>query len=218
MSTAPPSVGPAANVLAEHIDATAFPLLRAYLGGLPNGLRSYPGCQGIADYAIRLQHEFYDLWPTLDLPVSLRDALRERWHDGQYISTVLITCQSLVLRQHLGLGLEEYSAYISKRTASVLDKPMYRILLAVVSPTLLLNNLQGRWGKFVRGVALLNLGGSRGHHRLKMVSPVGLNNPLWTLFYIKTFTDLLVAARAVDVHVEAVQESATDVVFEMRWR
>ena len=217
MPVAPPPAA-TANVVADQVDATAFPLLRDYLRGLPNGLRSYPGCQVIADYAIRLQHEFRTVWPTLTLPEELRRVLQERWLDGQYISTVLVTCQSLILRQHLGMTEEGYFKYSTERTASVLDNPVYKIVLAVVSPTLLLNNLQGRWGKFVRGVALLNLGGTKSTHTLKMVSPAGLHHSMWTLFYVKTFADLLRAARASDVRINAVQESSTDTLFELHWR
>lgn len=206
------------NVLADHVDSKHFPLLHGYLRRLPNGLHSYPQCQVISGFSIRLQRDLPNVWHDARLPTALRSALRDPWDESQFMSQVLATCQSLVMRDVLQASEEAYLKTANVVSWAVLSSPLYRSSLHVMSPNLLLLNMSQRFNQFVRGTGLVSLGGTKTTHRLRMVTPPNLCPPVWHRFYVNAFVNVLRASRATYPEVQIVHESNTHTLYDLKWR
>ena len=206
------------NVVANQVDGNVFPLLHDYLQQLPDGLRSYPQCQVISGFSVRLQRDLPDIWRDTRLPMALRSALREPWEEGSFLPQVLVTCQSLVMRDVLQTSESDYLRTANVVSWSVLSGPLYRAALHVMSPNLLLLNVSQRFSRFVRGTELVSLGGTKTSHRLRMITPPHLCPPVWHRFYVNTFVNVLRASRAQEAEAQIIHESDTQTLYDLKWR
>ena len=201
----------------QAVDPQCYPLLAGYMRNLPLGIHSYPHCAMVSDAARRLQSEYASLWDAADLPKDMQAALTQPWKEGDFVPLTVVTAQSLILQDRLGLTQEQYLQRAQGVALQILKQPLYRNFLAVLSPQTLLLGLTWRWEKFYRGVKLMALGGDRYGHKVVLKAPPGIFTDTWCKFLCATFYEVLLLTHAKRPRVTHHCISETDTVFMLRW-
>ena len=197
--------------------ARDFPATARYLEKLPQGLRSYPDCQLLADGARWMQRTHAAVWRHTSLPPTLRTQLTQPWTSETWIPMVLAVAQAELVRESLGLPDEDYLTVAAGRALNLLQRPGYRAVVRVLTPHLLLLGMHWRWGKFHRGITLDSKGGSRYSHVIQMTQPEHIFPPISYRFYARVFTGLVALTGAQPGDVEIATMSPTRTQYVVRW-
>lgn len=124
-------------------------LCSSYIDGLPEGLASFPDCLGRRDVFVGALDET----PSSFVDARLREAVAALPADEVWIPEVV--CAAIVSAHADSLGDEQ--AYLSSslsRNLELFRRPLFRGLMFVLSPTLVLMGAARRWGAFHRGSTL----------------------------------------------------------------
>jgi hypothetical protein len=134
--------------------ATRLARLEAYLGGLPNGLDSYPEYQTKGS----VLREFFEGVPMQshlgELPPELAELMRHLPPASAWVSEVRSNALHLAAID-LVLGSEEAwerHAYLANRR--LLDSALYRIVFRLVGVERVMRQAASQWGLFHRGTTL----------------------------------------------------------------
>lgn len=128
--------------------------LHAYLSSLPDGFRSFPGalCKGnVLDEQLEwIEQAGATLDPRLEEP--LRSA-KPFGRPMEWVPEVLINALSLNAR--LGYASDDaWGRALYDRQREVYQRPLYRALMMVMSPTLMTMAASDRWGAYRKGTSL----------------------------------------------------------------
>jgi len=135
------------------IPADKYPVTARYIESLPNGLDSYPECQARTDARDNIKREFPDIGSDSNLPKIVRDFFGSRYRDN-WIPEV-VSCALLLLTRDVGFKSDDdFLAWCYEGHSSLYRKPHYKIIIYILSPTLLLTGATKRWSTFHRGSTL----------------------------------------------------------------
>lgn len=132
------------------------PVVRGYVERLPDGLASYPECTAKA----ALLRDILDSRPldatADDIPEALRMTIASPPPVSSWIPEVHFVASSLAIygRYFGGDDLQGFDEWICARNSALFRKPLYRVLIALMSPERLLVGASKRWGAFHRGTTL----------------------------------------------------------------
>lgn len=152
------------------------PYVRAYLGRLPDGLASYPKCQAKA----ALVRDLLESRPLDasgdDVPDGIRPMLANPPPVSSWVSEVhFVTAALAIYARYFGANdLVAYEEWICTRNMALFRKPLYRVLIALMSPERLLIGASKRWSAFHLGTTLSVVEHTEGSARLKIVFPAHL--------------------------------------------
>ena len=134
-------------------DPQLYPHTHKYVSALPDGLASYPQCQIKADVFRDVGKEFPTLIGNRKVPESIRDYLsgnnRDNWQAEVIANAVTLTIRDLNFATD-----QDYLDWFRRYIGGVFDKPLYRIVMHVLSTTLVVMGATGRWSSFHRGSSL----------------------------------------------------------------
>jgi hypothetical protein len=131
----------------------AFPRITEYLSLLPQGAGSYPECQSRGSTSrSHLATKGTGLLAQ-SLPPNTARWVREPPLNSGWIPTVDFVCINLAIADHHGMSDAAYSQWIYRDNKEMFGNVIFRLLMSFASPALLLEQAEGRWAKFHRGVS-----------------------------------------------------------------
>lgn len=198
------------------LDPSRFPAAAAYLRSVPGGLGAHPECQAVGDMLRVTLDEFPGLLEDPGVSAPVRQAI-ETVRSSDWVPDVLNVTVRLMARDREFATDAEYLAWNKERSLRVFETPLYRVLMFVMSPTLVLMGATRRWGKFRRGTTLRGKGTGKGA-RLQLEFPDRLYNELMLRTYAASFDAALVAAGATGPDVELVEQTPTRAAWAAVWK
>jgi hypothetical protein len=191
-----------------------YPRLVDYLSGLPDGLRSHPECRSRSG----ILQVFLDAAPRLaeDQPPFIEALLRPS--RLAWISEVTLNAALLAIAD-VGWMTDAQLLEWNRATNRALFRGLvYRALMALFSPQLLLERAPARWESFHQGTRLTVTSAGPGAATGELAFPARLYTPLLLRVYAEAFAAGFEHARGRDVTVELEGWSDTSGRFRARWR
>jgi hypothetical protein len=201
------------------MEPMSTPHLDAYLAGLPDGLRSHPHCQQKAS----IIREFLDHHPTLlretrDAPESLRALLVWPPAMDAWVSEVVASAAFALARDRLFDSDEAFGEAVFRFNQRLFDKAMYRLLMALVSPSRMIKLAATRWAAFHRGSQMKGTILGKGSARVDLAFPTGLFGAAHAVQYAAVVRAAMHAAHANGCRVTLQLRTATQYAFAVDWR
>ncbi len=120
------------------LDKTRYPLLAEYIDGLPAGLDSYPECESKASLA-NSAVEGHDLAEFQDgLPAPVRDLINDPQPAGVWVPAVLCDAVFFAVCDRHYTTEEAVRRWTYDRSMAMAENPLYRALLRVPGPKILM--------------------------------------------------------------------------------
>jgi hypothetical protein len=194
----------------------ALPRLEAYLESLPKGLDSY------ADHVLKASfyRQFLDDHPLLKsagFPGELGRLVAQPLPVSSWMSEAHTTAFYMASIDLLGLDDDTFLQAIYRLNVRVLRGPMYRVMMMVISPSLIVRGAESRWNAFHRGIRLsAEMRGEKGG-TVRLVYPTNLYSPLMARAYTMAFRAAIEAAGGKSVEFAVTAYSPTVAEFEGRW-
>lgn len=200
------------------LDAGRFPRVAAYLRGLPLGLASYPEAtmkaslfrDAIVDRPLTAAVPF--------LPAPMVDLIERPPLVSTWVGTVPVQALFLAIADQHRMTDEAFAAWTHRTQKSLLGGRLYRTMMALASPTLLLNGTSVRWGSFHRGSEVEVQQTGPGEARLSVLFPKGLYAPTNLKGFAGGFQAVAELSNAKPVSVTLVEAKPTRGDFLVRWR
>lgn len=164
------------------MDLARFPRASAYLTGLARGLDSFPECLVIAsgyEGAWAFVQERGDLGP---LPLSLGSWLRGG-PQAEWFPEAIGVCAEMMVADLLGDQAFIEWAYADAQ--QILQGPVIRHLMRVISPTLVVMGAGARWAATRKGTALRTEPVQRDGTRIWTIAYLTFPDGLYPPFYLE---------------------------------
>lgn len=199
-----------------------YPRTAAYLRSLPQGLASYPECivKGDVFSAARELVAEGLRGDAEDLPEPLRAYVQGHWRE-QWFSDVAGTCMNLLARDLVFPGDEQLLKFAYEASAKVFERPLYRVIMKVLSPTLVIVNAAKRWTTFRKGTTLtrniFERDAKTARACLALTYPSGLYPKLMLLTFAESYRAAADAAHAPEAKVTLAAHDECKAEFEVSW-
>ena len=172
----------------------------SFIDSLPDGLRSFPEARG----RMSLFRSLYELTSAEHIDDRLR-AVMAQTSDDDWQSEVV--CAAIVSAFADECGDEsDFLARMLEHNLEIYRRPLFRGLMFVMSPTLVLMGAAKRWGAFHEGSSLEVDKWARTdtHHgaKLHLRHPTGLFQPLHHRAYGEAFRAAALATRLKEAEIE----------------
>jgi len=133
------------------LDGAAFPAAKAYLDQLPDGIRSYPQCRVRPHVPLRIAEEFPDLIEQAGLSAEVKaiPSAREAWFPEVHANVL-----NLMAMDGIFESKRRWLQWSYDLSMEVFKRPMYRVIMFVMSPTLVAMGASKRWSTFREGTDL----------------------------------------------------------------
>ncbi|HET6439690.1 MAG TPA: hypothetical protein VFG59_16610 [Anaeromyxobacter sp.] len=204
---------PARNALDLDSLGPRYARLVSYLGNLPAGLASYPECRarrGVVDAVFSVQPRFEE--PPPPLVGGLLTIPRAPW-----IPEVHFQAGILAMADRAGWSESETLAWHRSLNRNLFRGPVFRAVMAFLSPLHLLERGAARWNTFHDGTSLsARAAGPRAADAV-LSFPARLFELLHLRVYGEAFAAALEHARAGRVVVELVDVGGTSARYLARW-
>jgi hypothetical protein len=197
-------------------DASFFPSYDRYVNGLPGGLGAHPAAQ--AKGSIVRSH-LEDLSPGLlrSLPTPLLRLAADPPVDSDWVPETYLCALIHAIAERRRYSEREFLAWIRARNRALFARPLYRLLMTVVSPEALMRHAGRRWGNFHRGSSLELDGYSDDGARFTLSFPEGLFDRAPLLAFGQAFAAALELAGAKDPLVDVETEGVGFARYLARW-
>lgn len=206
----------------DKVDARKFPRLANYLEHLPNGdVGAYPRCEARGTVARGLLEE-RPIPPNVvgrgEVPDAVYSMVAAPPLRSSWVPEAANAALNYLIGDVHGLSEEAHLKLIEAVTLKLYTGPVYKLLMSIVSPQMLLQVASNRWQALHRGTTLTaeKVGGSG--MRLILEFPdslfVGLGLRLWANVYRVT----LEHSRAKNAKVVVSEALRTRGVFECSWQ
>lgn len=186
----------------------------SFIEGLPDGLRSFPEARG----RMSLFRSLYELTDEEHLDDRLREAMA-RTTDDDWQPEVVCAAIVSAFADHCG-DERDFLAQMLEHNLEIYRRPLFRGLMFVMSPTLVLMGAAKRWGAFHEGSSLEVAQWSRTdtHQcaQLHLRHPPGMFLPLHHRAYGEAFRAAALATRLKEAEIECIS-SADSAEFRVRY-
>jgi hypothetical protein len=205
------------SVAVEPFDPTSLPHTAAYFRGLPNGLESYPNCQVRADVAAEILRLFPQILEHPGISPEVVKTIRDSLAKKDWMPDVQGVVARLLVRDIACETDEEYLDWSYRVAGELFKRQIFKVLMYVLSPTLVLLGTEKRWGTFRRGTMLKSRVDN--HSAItELAFPTNLYTPVVLSGFGEAFRASLAAARATDPRVELVEATSERACWSVRWR
>lgn len=200
-----------------ELDAGQYPSAAAYLRALPGGLDAYPEAQCVTDVVLTLFEDFPALRDMDSASPRITELLRKPYKSGNWMLEAEANTILLMARDTHFRGDAAYLAWSEEMVRKVYDRPLYRVLMRILSPTLMVMGAQKRWSAFRRGTQFsVEKRGDRAY-TLLLGFPQDLFNQLHLDAFGISFRVALEFAGAKDVQVPLTDSSRESGTFGLSW-
>jgi hypothetical protein len=199
------------------LDPTLYPHLARYLDTVPGGLQAHPQCKTTSDFTLRMREDVTDALAAATLPARVREPLAAAWEPGEWIPTTTNVMLMLLMRDRVMRDDNVFWRYNLERASEVFRQPLYKALMFVLSPSLMVMGAAKRWGKFHQGTELLSHGVSKHAARLEARFPEHLFPELWLRGTSAVFCAAVACAGAKTPAAALHDMSPTGASFDLTW-
>ncbi|MGH1343045.1 MAG: hypothetical protein ACRBN8_15905 [Nannocystales bacterium] len=195
-----------------------FPATAAYIARLPKGLESHPECLVKASlYRSTLEMRPIPRTAAETLPPQLKRMVLQpdpvsAWVPEAHSLALLTAHFDVCFGSH-----EEFERSCYLRQRRLFDSPLYRAVVKLASPNLLLRTAALRWGALHRGTTLEVSENRPGSAELSMEHPPNLWGEPTRIALTAGFRALLDLCGARNATVEVADASATHMRLSGRW-
>jgi hypothetical protein len=188
------------------LDPETLPRTAAYLEALPGGLGAYPACRVRTVVTREITDQFPSLLAHSGIDPDLREKLRRSIASGEWMPEAQGVVIRLLARDVAFQTDDEYNRWYFEIAGRIFAKPFYRVLMYVVSPTLVMLGATKRWAAFREGTTLTaKIDRNQGEIQLKF--PPYLYPELTLRGFGEAFRASVIAARARSPRVDLVEAS-----------
>ncbi len=192
--------------------------MEEYLSELPHGLDSYPEYVQKASvyrkvFTPKLTEKFAPL-----LPDKLRQLLAEPLPVTAWIPEVFGNALLLVLFENHFLDESRWIAEALETARALFLGPMYRSMMMLLSPELIIQRAPSRWEALHRGIELSASISTESVASLRLRFPPRLVPRVVALVYGPAFQAALEAAGARDARCVLAESASEEAVYEATWR
>jgi hypothetical protein len=202
------------------IDRAAFPQLSAYLDALPAGLESYPECRAHRSLLEGLVRDHGHVGRRSGLPPEVQRLLSES-RGETWMPEVHFQAVNLAIRDaafHDDAGFADWSVAWS---AELLDKPILKHLMRLMSPTLVVTGAAKRWKAIHVGstlaARLVDAEGARARSLARLTFPERMFPELFLRVLVGVFQVAVSGARGKDTRVELLELGDAFADYETSW-
>lgn len=139
--------------MADALDAARFPRAARHLAGLPLGWQSYPDCGAHSDTFDRVRSTHPELGTLAGVPEILRRVVHGEGQ-GEWVPECVGCGLFLVARDALFQDDEAFLQWCGESARHSFNRPWARVVMLVLSPTLVVMGAAKRWSSFHRGTTL----------------------------------------------------------------
>lgn len=202
----------------SKVDSATFPRLARYLDQLPVGLDSYPEC--LARGAVARSR--LDGRPIRDLtegalPPALLRYFREPPANTSWIPHVHMLSIALAIADWYRMSDEQYFQWAYQSNKQMLTGVIYRLLMSISSPALLLSLASARWSALHRGTILEVEDNADRKATVVLRFPPRLFDGFFVRSYGHIFKAVLELSNAKAVEWEVVEVTITTGRLHCRW-
>jgi hypothetical protein len=156
----------------DSLDSARFPRLASYLSFLPEGLASYPECQAKG----ALVRAVVDCEPLSDvpegaLPAPIRSLINTPPTNSQWVHDTVYFGAMLALADYRHMDEARFTEWLHEINRRVFKSQVYRMLLSLTSPGVLLTLCSSTWGTMHRGTTLKVIESDKGHGIAELTFP-----------------------------------------------
>jgi hypothetical protein len=204
-----------------HELSPKYPRARAYLAALPGGFDAFPKCRARGEVYDDVRLRFPDLGRDPSLPEPVIDFFRGRF-EKDWMPEVLGQVVHLMIRDQALSTDEAILKWSHETNARFFRDSPFRLLVRLLSPTLLVMGAAQRWTALHEGSELrtTRVTQTDGISRTSgvLTFPDGLFPELFLRVLVPAFQVAVEAARAKDVSVRLAASSSTGATYEIQWR
>jgi hypothetical protein len=206
--------------MTTDIDREKLPQLAAYLDGLPHGLASHPEAQVKSDSLDPMRALYGAMFAGVATPPALVDALAGR-QAGEWMPEVIgnalyLACRDLAFRSD-----DAFLEWRYESSATTFKTPLYRVIMHIVSPTLVVMGAAKRWAAFHQGSSLKSSSTKRRDGRAsaegRLSYPSGLFPDLVLRGFCRSFEAAIAASHARNPRATVQVPSADEAVYLLSW-
>lgn len=198
---APASAIPVAGASMPKLDPARYPRAATYVGRLTEGVSSFPSCWMNRHVLEHVGEDFPDLGKDASLPPALADFFAERVA-GEWIPEAAGNAIYLMIRDRCFHDDVAFRAWNQKNIDRLIRNPIFRAIMVLLSPSLVVMGAGKRWGSFHQGTEMttepMGQAGGRMQVRATLTYPPGLYDELLLQLHCSTFLAALVATHATD--------------------
>jgi hypothetical protein len=201
----------------ENDAGVRLPRLQSYLSRVPGGLAAYPDAVARGTH-FRIVLDGQPRVALLDaVPAPLRQLTLNPPVTSDWLPEVHFGALLLAIADVRGMSDSDLLAWIRERNEALFTSPLYRMLLAVISPEAALGRAGARWGAGHRGTSLEVLSLTRGEAALQLRFPPRLFDPLLLRMYAVAFAVALEFTRARHPRITLESVDDTRAEYLARW-
>ena len=183
------------------LDPKLLPLAAAYLAALPEGLDSYPDCRIRTEVTQLVLDRFPRILEHPGVASGFAERVRSSLEEGEWMSEALGVAVRMMTRDSMFASDAEYDDWTFELSMKLYERRVYRVLMYVISPSLVMMGATRRWNAFRQGTTLVAKSNGRGGD-IDLAFPPRLYTRLVLGGLGQAFRAALVAARARGVRVE----------------
>ena len=201
----------------DNVDSARFPRLAAYLRFLPEGLASYPGCQAKG----ALVRAILDREPLADvsddaLPAEVRGLITTPPANSAWVSDLVFFGALLALADYRRMDDARYRAWLHEANNRLFKGPVYRALLSLTSPGVMLTLCSSTWSTLHRGTTLKVADSGKGFAVADLTFPERAYDRA-VLVAIEVALQVALEQSSVKPVMATTASTATSARFEARW-
>jgi hypothetical protein len=204
----------------SKLDPSRFPRASAYIASLPRGLDSFPEARMNHLVLVHVPQDFPDLVTGQALPPQLDDFFARRI-TGDWFNETVGNAIYLMIRDQCFRDDQSFQAWNQKNIDRLIRNPLFRAIMVLLSPALVVIGAGKRWTSFHQGTAMktepVGQAGGRLQVRGILTFPAGIYDPLLLRLHTSTFLAALVAAKADHPEVRLGQVTATSAEYLASW-
>jgi hypothetical protein len=155
------------------LDNTLYPHLAAYLNALPSGMDSYPAYTTRSDFTLLLRPHLQEALdaPTLRLQ---RPYLTKAYSPGAWIPETVYAALCALARDRLWQSDTSFHRGMADVANVMYTSPLYRALMLLFSPHLIVMGAGSRWTSFHQGTSLVFVKRGNKHVEAEIAFPLAL--------------------------------------------
>jgi hypothetical protein len=196
--------------------AVRFPRLERYVSRLPQGLDSYPACGSKAS-VYRTFTDSVDLtsFPFDEAPPAVRALLKHSFLHTSWLATAHVMATVHAVADFLGLDDEATVRWMDETNGRLLSGRVYRALMSLTSPAILLVVAARQWGILHRGTKFTVVRGTP--HEVRIDYPEYLYDEVSARGVATGLRHALHLSRAKNPSVELESYTPTKTTYRVIW-
>src|SRR5437870_1837601 len=149
-------------------DPETLPRTAAYLATLPGGLGAYPNCRVRTVVTREITDQFPRVLDDAGIEPDVRELLRRSLAQGEWMPDAHGMFVRILARDIVFETDDDYNRWYFEIAGRIFAKPLNKVLMYVVSPTLVMLGATKRWAAFREGTTLTStIDKNRGEIQLK---------------------------------------------------